>query len=178
MSKNFTKSAKDLLKDTQKKEDTEKEHIDHNFKSSIHNDCKKDSPFYKYFDKAYQTTLMNVDLLGEKNKNYSLDFINYSMTTLIPYFPLWSAVLIKEYKITRDTNATVENWWKIEKYFNFNGVKKMLAPRYIQDKESVLKQRLRERELDLITTKQDRNKNQKRKTVKKETPVEYAFYIK
>ena len=168
-SKNFTKSAKDLLKDSKKSEETEKEYIEHDFDSSIHNDCKKDSPFYKYFDEVYKTTLINIDLMRQKNKQYSPDFMNYLMTTLMPYFPLWSALMIKEFKITRDTNATVENWWKIEKFFNFDGVKKILAPRYIQEKESVLEQRLRERELDLVTTRQDRNKIKKKKTVKKET---------
>lgn len=155
--KSFTKSAKYLFGNNENDE-IQKEFIQHDFDNAIHNDCRKDSPFFKYFNEIKEITVKDTDVTKQKNSQYSEDFIKYLLNTLLPYFPLWSALQIKEFGITRDTNATVENWWKIEKYYNLDGAKKVLAPRYIQAKEEVLEDRLRERKFDLTTSRQERKK--------------------
>ncbi|XP_036138813.1 uncharacterized protein LOC118644403 [Monomorium pharaonis] len=124
---------------------------------NVHGDTKKDSPFYKMFRRIYDTIVNSVEFCTTINKHYCEEFMNYVLDYLMPYYPLWSAIVIKKFGITRDSNACVENLWKIEKHFILGGKKRQIAPRYIQHKESLLEQRIRERTFNLQTSRQARN---------------------
>lgn len=148
-------------------DDTRHQRIIIDEEQQVHDDTRKDSPFFKLFSHIKDSVLKESDYFNKQNIFYSEAFIKYLLEFLLPYYPLWSGVLIQKFGLTRDTNAPVENYWKIEKHTNLEGKKRILAPRYIQKKESFQLQKVREREFTLKTTRTIKNREEKKKRVKK-----------
>jgi len=44
---------------------------------------------------------------------------------LMPYFSLWSAMILTKVGLYRDSNATIENYYKILKHYKFEHKKRM-----------------------------------------------------
>ena len=76
---------------------------------------------------------------------------------LLPYYPLWSGIVIKKFGIRRNSNACVESWNKIIKQFVFDGKMEQLIPRAITTLKENICQRLLQREYDCRTTRQQNN---------------------
>ncbi|KYN26664.1 hypothetical protein ALC57_03964 [Trachymyrmex cornetzi] len=119
----------------------------------VHDDTKKESPFYEYF----QTIKNDCDRKGgfSENQNifYTPKFMNYVFDFLLPYYSTWSGAMLKQFNMLRDSNAPVENYWKIEKQYILNNRKNIQLERYIKIKEEITMQRLRERKFSLQTTR-------------------------
>ena len=81
----------------------------------------------------------------------------------LPYYPLWSGIVIKKFGIRRNSNACVESWNKIIKQFVFDGKMRQLIPRAITTLKENICQRLLQREYDCRTTRQQNNLIKKKK---------------
>ncbi|KAJ8677933.1 hypothetical protein QAD02_013720 [Eretmocerus hayati] len=116
---------------------------------SVGNESKivalKNSAFGAYFQK-YRKFLFRISKPTKvKNKHFCKGFISYLFNFLLPYAPLFTAFQIKIFGICRDSNAPVENNWLIEKKYILKGRKHLPVPNYVQEKEVLHRQRLRER---------------------------------
>lgn len=135
------------------------------------------NPFYIEFRKIYDKEMLRkheVACGSEKNDMYSEGWILYLLNFFLPKFPLWSAILIQELDKIRDSNASIENFFKILKYQYFNGVENIPAPRFIQEFEKLLRGLLLQRIYPLETTNQleKRKKLEKAENDKKEEYTE------
>lgn len=74
----------------------------------------------------------------------------------MPYFPLWSAVAISQYGLSRDSNAPIENYFKILKHNILDGETRIPAPRFITKNLEIIQARLKERQFPLTTSRQKR----------------------
>ncbi|CAG5075088.1 Similar to NOF: 120.7 kDa protein in NOF-FB transposable element (Drosophila melanogaster) [Cotesia congregata] len=77
----------------------------------------------------------------QRQKFYCLEIIHYILMTWLPYYPLWSASVIKKFKILRDSNASIENWHKIMKPL-FDNRKNVEITEFIQEQAAALPGRL------------------------------------
>lgn len=127
------------------------------------------SPYYKDFFKIRETTEQTVKVTDKENKFYAPELINYLMEFLVPYFDLWSATCIAEFNLKRDCNASVESYFKIYKYFLLNGMKHLLAPRFIMLSQKYKDARLTERTLHLKSSRSERKMSRKKKEKQVET---------
>lgn len=109
------------------------------------------SPFYKTFAEVKHTVeqaLSDELSVCEKqtvNRYYSPEFLDYMLEYLLPYFPLWSAFVLTKFNLARDSNASVENYFKIVKKDILRKELRIPAPRFIRTMESLLDGRLRDR---------------------------------
>ena len=134
---------------------------------AIHAD-RKSSPYYEAFSNVLDMKMndageeFNMDKENDDieilNIYYCPAFIAYLREYIMPYFPLWSAVEIKKFKILRDSNATIENLQKQTKLYIFKGEHDIPVNKYIQEQETFLQARLLEREFSSKTYKQRRNR--------------------
>ena len=135
-------------------------------------DARKESPFYIFFKRIYDscTKKFSQDGSGDSQTNkystdniyYSEQFMDYLLTYILPYFPLWSAVILCQLDLLRDSNATVENYFKIIKAIVFRNKLRILAPRFVAKMKKLLHGWLLERKYSLNTTRQE-------STVRKQT---------
>ncbi|XP_066583776.1 repetitive organellar protein-like [Prorops nasuta] len=115
------------------------------------------SPFYKDFFKIYENILAAKNSTNESNPYYSQSFVIYLLNYIMPFYSMWSAMVIFELNLLRDSNAPIENYFKILKENLFNKEKKVIVPRFIQRSEELLEGRLRNFNCDLRTTRQRKN---------------------
>lgn len=106
------------------------------------------SPFFRHFQEEYENILkvFEQDKAQENNQFYVPEFIRHVKNEYLPYFPLWSAVALQRLGLRRDSNATVENWFKIIECLIFKGKMKQPIPRFIQTIEQYIIPRLKLRE--------------------------------
>ncbi|XP_025994314.1 sentrin-specific protease 3-like [Solenopsis invicta] len=106
-----------------------------------------------------------------KNHLFVPQFMTYLIDELLPYYPLWSAILIKEFDIRRHLNAAVENWHKIIKHYLFDGKMRQLIPRAINTLAKNVHNRLLQRKYGTRTTRQMKNSEFNIKAQSKETDI-------
>ena len=87
---------------------------------------RKMSPFGRYFEELYHKTTTKIStqklLANNKNLCYYPKILEYLLTYYLPLLPLWSGIILSRVKvngISTDSNAEVENWFKIVKYSIF-----------------------------------------------------------
>lgn len=171
-----TKELDDLLGNTSAEDEKEEEPIDMPV-------SRNESPFHVHFNSIYENTVAQET--GENEKPfYNEAFISYLLNELLPFFPLWSALIIQRFGITRDSNAPAENWFKIIKFLVFNNEMKQVIPRFIQKSESLLWGRFQKKKYGMKTTRQSqrmctskelqpsKRKTEKQKLQKKIAPKE------
>lgn len=120
---------------------------------------RRNSPYFKIFNSMKDNILHENNVAAPKNTWYSSKFINYIFEFLLPYFCLWSAVVIKRFNITRDSNAPIENYFKIVKQHLNENKMHVPATRFIQRNEPFIRTRLKERKFDLTSTRQKNRKH-------------------
>jgi len=120
---------------------------------------RRNSPYFKIFYSIKANVLRENNVAAPQNKWYSPKFIKYVFEYLLPYFCLWSAVVIKRFDMTRDSNASIENYFKIVKQQLHENKMHIPATRFIQKNEPFIRARLQKRKFNLTSTRQ---KNRKR----------------
>ena len=90
-----------------------------------------------------------------ENTYYSELLINYLLTYILLYFPLWSAVILSELDLLRNNNGTVENYFKIVIAIIFRKKLRILAPRFVARMETLLFGWLLQRKYCLKTTRRE-----------------------
>lgn len=123
------------------------------------NTQRQQSRFYTLFSVKYKEVLEMSDFESMENNLYLPAFIMYLIDELLPYYPLWSGIVIKDFGIRRHSNAAVENWNKIIKYYLFDGVMRQLIPRAVRTLAKNVQNRLAQRKYDTLTTRQVKNRN-------------------
>ena len=93
---------------------------------------RNSSLYYKFFSDLKDEIVKNESLSQIVNKYYSQDLVNYVLDFLMPYFSLWSAAGIQRYDLARDSNAPVENFFKIFKSNNLENERIIKIPRFMQ----------------------------------------------
>ena len=165
----------DILEDESLVE-TKKEEIDNELFRNVEEEKvgeRHGSPFHKLFYDIFKVInekeTANEKEKEEENPYYSKEFFEYLLEYLMPYFPMWSAVVLCYLGLTRDSNAVVENYFKWVKCEVWRKKMKNLIPRYIIKAEGLLEPKLLERELGTDTERQkkqrpkrDRKKKEKR----------------
>ncbi|KYN06047.1 Ubiquitin-like-specific protease ESD4 [Cyphomyrmex costatus] len=125
---------------------------------------REQSPFYWFFFNIYKEILSDSDNEnGDENEFYCPRFIEYLLDELAAYYPLWSGIIIQEFGIRRNSNATVENWNKIIKQYVFDGRMRQLIPRAISTLANNIHGRLIHRKYGTKTTRQINNRKKKEK---------------
>lgn len=120
---------------------------------------RRESPYYEAFHDIISSTRASKTNIGKKiNEFYSEELILNLDEYIMPYFPIWSAVTLRQFGLSRDSNACVENWFKVVKADIFQTKLHVPATRFIQKMETYLVGRLREREYTLKTNRQMKNK--------------------
>ncbi|CAG9790408.1 unnamed protein product [Diatraea saccharalis] len=121
------------------------------------NNFQKDSLYYKYFEQIYNSICDTADKKEEINEYYYPEIVKYILNKWLPLFPLWSAVLIQQCDILRDSNAAVENWHKIMKSYIYGREQNMAIQRFIHRQAELLTARIRDRKFSLKTERQKNN---------------------
>lgn len=124
------------------------------------------SPFYK-IGNAIRIEVLNVSKLYE-NKNrtenlklndfFCVKFLNYLLNFVLPYFPVWSASILKIFDILRDSNATVISYFNIVKHVIFQHKKHLPIPRFISHIEKLLHGWLLQRQYTVRTERQKKTR--------------------
>ena len=84
------------------------------------NTYRKTSPFGRYFEKCYSNSIAK--FVQNQNVCYSPEILEYILTYYMPLLPLWSGIILSKVNIngiSTDSNAEVENWFKIVKHCIF-----------------------------------------------------------
>lgn len=173
------KKKAELTEDDDEQDDKE---VQDKLKKSLNDEDEKQgrkgSPYFIAFSNIKKTVIDSTKLSQQKNKFYSAEFMKYFLDFLIPYFGLWSAAGIIKFGIKRDSNAPVENHFKIYKHLLLNGKKNILAPRFIRLSQKYNDARLTERKYILKTTRAQQKKEKaavkKEKVSKEEAEKEAA----
>lgn len=116
------------------------------------------SPFYRLFKSIYDRTLAELGngKVDANNSFYSTEFILCLLDHILPFFPLWSSIVLKDFGLLRESNASVENWFKIVKKDVLDRNSNISAPRFVHKMESLLRPRFRDRKFSLKTERQTR----------------------
>lgn len=117
---------------------------------------RKASPYYRAFKQIEISALDRCSTIPVSNPFSSTDLFEYVAEFLLPYFPLWSAVAISQYGLSRDSNAPIENYFKILKHNILDGETRIPAPRFITKNLEIIQARLKERQFPLTTSRQKR----------------------
>ncbi|CAB3244980.1 unnamed protein product [Arctia plantaginis] len=96
------------------------------------------------FSKAKDEILEKFPTNIEQNKFYSEDLLNYLVEYLLIYYPVWSAAGIARFGLARDSNATVENGFKVFKEQVLNKEENICIPRIIKKTEETIRGKLQE----------------------------------
>ena len=152
-----------------------------NEQCQIMNICslRESSPFTKYFNnivtKCRETIEDTNDNDNEKNCNYYPSIIDKIMKEYLPLVPLWSGLMlgdlsrhnkdnadcIEQPEMLRESNACVENWFRIVKINILNKQTKLRAGTFMRKLHTALKGRLVSFENDGIKTRKRRNTKRK-----------------
>ena len=117
------------------------------------------SPYWKIFQAIEIKILKESTCTDTENDFFSKNFIRYVADFLMPYFPLWSAINLTKVGLYRDSNAPVENHYKILKHYKFAHKKKIPAPRSIMQNFEFITGGIKERKFSLKTTRQMKKKS-------------------
>ena len=102
---------------------------------------RKKSPFGRYFDKLFNTCRNMIKLAPQnekdmnKNKNtfYYPEILDYLMTYYFPLLPFWTGIILCQINdATTDSNAMIENWFRIVKYSIFKSETNIKAGDFIR----------------------------------------------
>ncbi|KAI6651821.1 hypothetical protein LOD99_4700 [Oopsacas minuta] len=90
------------------------------------NTYRKTSPFGRYFEECYSNAIVKFperkQLVPNQNGCYCPEILEYILTYYMPLLPLWSGIILSKVNInaiSTDSNAEVENWFKIVKHCIF-----------------------------------------------------------
>lgn len=125
------------------------------------------SPFYGFFNNIKKKVTLCADETLPVNDCYFPEFIDYLIEYILPFFPLWSGVVLQHFGIVRDSNNIVENWFKIVKNLIFLNQTGILLPRFIRKLSDYVISRLITRLYSRKTSKQKEN-DKKKKEQRKE----------
>lgn len=126
------------------------------------------SPFFQHFH-VIMTQITNENknqqCRAESTKNmfYLPSFLDYILEYYMPFFPLWSALVICTFGILRDSNQPVENWFKNMKYLIFPLKSSIQVARFVRVLADNILPRLLERKYSLKTERQRKNMLKARK---------------
>lgn len=123
---------------------------------------KKSSPFFSYFTEVYEKILAKSEDTERKNLFFLPSFVQYLIKDFMPFCPLWSGIIIKKFGIIRDSNASVENWFKMVKHDVFKNQMRHKVPRFIQRMESYLDSRMKSHLVSLKASKYRKGKKIKK----------------
>ena len=120
---------------------------------------RKKLPYYGYFNNALTDTFetTNDNLTEQKNEYYVPAFVEYLLKEYMAYYPLWSAINLKQFNLTRDSNTAVENWFKIVKHYIFEMKMKQKIARFMQKMESLIIVKIKARIFELKPIRQFNN---------------------
>lgn len=95
------------------------------------------SAFYTFFKAIYDPRLADNESEAPNLKNvyYAKDFVVYVLEHLLPHYSLWSAVILIDFGLYRDSNATAENWFKTVKVDVFKKMLRNNSAGFIQQTE-------------------------------------------
>lgn len=79
---------------------------------------------------------MSTEENSVKNKFYLPAFMDYFEEYMLPYFPLFSAIIIQEFGHFRESNAAIENYFRNLKNVEYLNKKNMLCPRFVRQNHS------------------------------------------
>jgi len=128
----------------------------------------KNSPYWKIFHAIEMKVLRDSTCTNTENDFFSQKFLRYVGDILMPCFPLCSAMILTKVGLYRDSNAAIENYYKILKHYKFVHKKRMPASRFLMQNFEFIKGGLKERKFSLKTTRQTRKRNKDRQ----DNPVE------
>lgn len=114
---------------------------------------RKSSPYYHTFKEIEISARKNSKIFSKPNIFFSKELFDYVADFLIPYFPLWSATGITQFHLNRDSNAPIENYFKILKHQILDGETHIPAPRFIMENFKIIEARLKQRQFPLKTTR-------------------------
>lgn len=120
------------------------------------------SPFYKHFNQIIEPLQQELkDRICTTNETpneyYLPGFLRYLMEFYMPFFPLWSAIIIRCFSITEETNQPVESWFKTLKHFILQLKTRTQVARFVQQLAENIKPRLM-RKYSLTTERQRKNR--------------------
>jgi len=118
----------------------------------------KNFPYWTIFHAIEMKVLRDSTCTDTENGFLPQKFLRYVGDFLMPYFPLWSAMILTKISLYRDSNAAIENYYKIFKHYKFVHKKRMPAPRFLMQNFEFIKGGLKERKFLLKTTRQTRKK--------------------
>lgn len=132
----------------------------------IESGLRHGSPFYKHFHGIMESVGNKMNnkkcCNNEKANKYFLpEFLRYLMEYYMPFFPLWSAIIICCFNITEDTNQAVESWFKTLKHFIHQLKTRIQVARFVQQLAENIKPRLMRR-YSLTTERQRKNRIEKK----------------
>ncbi|CAC5369043.1 unnamed protein product [Mytilus coruscus] len=94
----------------------------------------------------YEVEINEKDITKEKNVYCILPAMTV-IDSYIPIFPMWSGIMLLEVEgITRDSNATIENWFRTMKENILQGRKRLAPGNFIRQIHKVIKGSVREYE--------------------------------
>lgn len=155
-------------------DDSTSDQVDVDDPEGIEAALRHGSPFYKHVQVIMIRTMKenNSQQCGaESTENiyYLPSFLEYILEHYMPFFPLWSALVIRAFGILRDSNQPVENWFKNMKYLIFPLKSRIQVARFVQALVDNILPRLLERTYSLNTELQQKNKLKTKKQRKRKT---------
>lgn len=105
--------------------------------------------FYIFFNEIRQEMVKNTILTEVLNKFYLPKFIEYLFTFLLPYFPLWSSIVLLRLGIRHDSNAPIETNWGLIKNNILQGKRNISAQVYIKEIEPFISADIVRRKISL-----------------------------
>lgn len=161
-----------LIKEIPKKE-TEEEMMDEEMivnEFVFSNTKREKSKFYQdFFDRRKK--VKEEKTTDKANALYTPALITYLLNEKIPYYPVWSGILLQQFGLQRKSNACVESWNKIIKHNVFKGEMRQLIPRAITTLKTNVCNRLLKRKYERRSTKAIENKTNKRLKKNEESDV-------
>jgi len=122
---------------------------------------RKASPYYRAFKQMEVNALVGCSTISVSNPFFSTDFFEYVTEFLLLYFSLWSAVAITQFELSRDSNAPIENYFKIILKPNIlDGETRVSIHCFIINNYQIIQARLKERHFPLTTSRQRRRSEQ------------------
>lgn len=121
----------------------------------------KSSSYYQHFAKLKETIIKDTAVTKNLNPFYSKKFEIYFIEYLLVYYPIWSAVGIKVFELSRDSNVSAENGFKITKHFILKKELKVLLPRLISKVKVMIRAKLLERRFGKLSTLKQKENNVK-----------------
>lgn len=133
---------------------------------------RKNSPYFIFFNQIYKTIVSKAKLIESvmktkkepllENRFYNPNFFKYLLGFIMPYFPLWSACMLKDLNVLRNSNATVEIFFNIVKNKLLHGNLHLEMARFINIMHQYVLDLVQQQQFSNQTTRQLMNKIKKR----------------